>query len=62
MPYLYLRIAAAESSAHTRDILGKNPEVTAIDIEYTRPRQWFVGGIPVSDKKEITLFYPVTAK
>ncbi len=70
MPYLHLRIAAAESSAHTesiaaslmahtRDILGKNPEVTAIDIEYTRPRQWFVGGIPVSDKKEITFFLDV---
>jgi 4-oxalocrotonate tautomerase len=70
MPYLHLRIAAAESSAHTesiaacllthtRDILGKNPEVTAIDIEYTRPRQWFVGGTPVSDKKQITFFLDV---
>jgi 4-oxalocrotonate tautomerase len=70
MPYLHLRIAAAESSAHTesiaasllthtRDILGKKPEVTAIDIEYTRPRQWFVGGVPVSDKQEITFYLDV---
>jgi 4-oxalocrotonate tautomerase len=70
MPYLHLRVAAAESSAHTesiaaclmthtRDILGKNPDVTAIDIEFTRPRHWFVGGIPVSDKQEITFFLDV---
>lgn len=70
MPYLHLRIAAAESSAHTesiaacllthtRDILGKNPEVTAIDIEFTRPRHWFVGGVPVSDKQEITFYLDV---
>ena len=70
MPYLHLRIASADSSdttqslvaclmTHTRDILGKLPEVTAIDIEYTRPRQWFVGGIAVSDKQETTFYLDV---
>ncbi len=70
MPYLHIRIAAAESSAHTesiaaclmthtRDILGKKPEVTAIDIEFTRPRHWFVGGVPVSDKQQITFYLDV---
>ena len=70
MPYLHIRIAAAEASAHTesiaaclmthtRDILGKKPEVTAIDIEFTRPRHWFVGGVPVSDKQQITFYLDV---
>ena len=70
MPYLNLRIAARESSAHiesivdclmthTRDILGKQPEVTSIDIEYTRPRHWYVGGTPVSDQQATTFYLDI---
>jgi 4-oxalocrotonate tautomerase len=65
MPYLHLRVSAAESSdtteslanclmTHTRDILGKQPELTSIDIEYTRPRHWYVAGVPVNDIQSVT--------
>lgn len=67
MPYLHLRVASADSpdttqklakclATHTRDILGKKPEVTSIDIEYTQSGHWFVGGIAV-DAQQASTFY-----
>ena len=70
MPYLHLRTSANESSdltrsiadclmTHTHGILGKKPEVTAIDIEYSRPGQWLVGGKAVSETSGATFYLDI---
>jgi len=55
MPYLNIKIAAAESTETsgkvaalltdlTASVLGKKRELTAVAIEYAQPRSWFVAG------------------
>lgn len=57
MPYLHIKIAAAESSETaaniaqlltdlTVSILGKKRELTAVALEYVNPAAWFIGGKP----------------
>lgn len=55
MPYLHLKIAAAESADSsasiaqlltelTVSVLGKKRELTAVALEYVQPSTWFIGG------------------
>ena len=67
MPILSVKVSGERSdemtdaisallSERTQRILGKRPEVTAIAIEYVRPRDWAVGGSPLS-KQGKSSFY-----
>lgn len=55
MPYLHIKVAAAESadtSARiaqlltdlTVSVLGKKRELTAVALAYVKPTSWFIGG------------------
>jgi 4-oxalocrotonate tautomerase len=70
MPILNVRIAAAKSpelSARvaalllslTQRILGKQPEVTAIAIDYVNPDDWFVGGVPLSAQGKSSFYFDI---
>jgi 4-oxalocrotonate tautomerase len=70
MPYLKLRASLPESGEsaekiiailmkHTGGILGKRPEVTAIDIEFASPKMWFIDGVPVGNKQVVTFHLDV---
>jgi len=43
-------------SERTQRILGKRPEVTAIAIEYVSPRDWAVGGSPLSKQGKASFY------
>lgn len=60
MPYLNIRLAAEPSQGtaekissillkHTTELLGKNPDVTAVAVDFISPELWFVGGKRVKD-------------
>jgi len=70
MPYLNVRIAAAESTEiaekivsilmkHTSEVLGKKPEVTSIDLSFVSPEYWFVGGVAVSATQATTFYLEI---
>ena len=70
MPYLKLRTSIPESEKsaekivailmkHTGGVLGKRPEVTAIDIEFASPRTWFIDGIPIGNQQVATFHLDV---
>jgi len=70
MPYLNVRVAAKESSeiaekivavlmSHTSEILGKKPDVTAIDIAFVSPENWFVGGSRVSGQNAASFYLDI---
>ena len=70
MPYLNVRVSLEESTdladkivailmAHTSSVLGKKPEVTAIDIDFVSPERWFVGGSRVSDQNAVTFYLDI---
>jgi 4-oxalocrotonate tautomerase len=67
MPYLNLKVAAPASNETstkaatlltelTASVLGKKRELTAIEIEFTDPRSWFIGGAAV-EQAGIASFY-----
>lgn len=58
MPYLHIQISgpadralsarvAQAATALTAELLGKDPAVTAVAIDYVPADQWFVGGAPL---------------
>jgi 4-oxalocrotonate tautomerase len=58
MPYLHIQISgpadralsarvAAAATQLTAELLGKDPAVTAVAIDYLPADQWFIGGAPV---------------
>jgi 4-oxalocrotonate tautomerase len=70
MPYLNVRVSMPESTEvadrivsalmkHTSEVLGKKPEVTSIDIGFTSPKLWFVGGKRVSDQNAVTFYLDI---
>ncbi len=70
MPYLHFVIspsptaAEAESIAagllrHTRDILGKRPDVTSIRLGGAATDHWFVGAEPVAATHRTTFFLEI---
>jgi 4-oxalocrotonate tautomerase len=67
MPYLNVKIAAPASAETctkvatlltelTASILGKKRELTAVAVEFTEPRQWFIGNVPL-DQLQANSFY-----
>ena len=70
MPYLNVRIAKQGSvdlaekivailMKHTSEVLGKNPDVTSIDINFVSPSLWYVGGESLATKNEITFYLEI---
>ena len=67
MPYLKLKLSAAESvettekiavvlTELTADILKKKRELTAVEIEFISPQRWFIGGVSLQEQNA-TSFY-----
>ncbi|WP_457337887.1 tautomerase family protein [Rhizobacter sp. P5_C2] len=59
MPYLHLQIsgeadaalaanAARSATELTARLLGKDPSLTAVVVDFIAPSQWFIGGRPLS--------------
>lgn len=59
MPYLNVRLATPESATTAQavatlltdlavNVLGKQADVAAVDIQFADPKRWFVGGQPVT--------------
>lgn len=70
MPYLQLCLSMPESldvaemlvgilMRHTSEILGKKPEVTSINVEFVAPDRWFVGGVRMSDRSDVTFYLDI---
>lgn len=70
MPILTVKVAAEESAALTQRIAGmlseltsrilkKNPDVTAIVIDYVDPARWIVGGIPLSEHRKSSFYFDI---
>jgi 4-oxalocrotonate tautomerase len=70
MPMINVQVAAEPEAMLTRRIvesvtaltarvLGKDPHVTAVALEYLPRRQWFVGGVPVEELGKAAFFLDV---
>lgn len=70
MPILNVKVAAVRSDELTRQItgllteltsgiLGKNPAVTAIAIDYIDPRDWFAGGTSLAEQGKSSVYFDV---
>ena len=70
MPMITVNVAAAPDVELTRKIvatvteltagiLGKDPKVTAVAVDYLPPRQWFVGGRSVEELGKAAFFLDV---
>ncbi len=70
MPILNVKVSARRSdemtaqisallSALTERILGKNPAVTAIAIEYIDPRDWTVGGRTLAELGKSSVYFDI---
>jgi 4-oxalocrotonate tautomerase len=44
-----LEVLAASLTKITHDLLGKRKELTALMIETLPSKQWFIGGVPISE-------------
>ena len=53
-----LRICALLSELTTR-ILGKDPQVTSIAIDYVDPNDWLVGGKSLSEQKKNSVYFDI---
>jgi 4-oxalocrotonate tautomerase len=53
-----LRICALLSELTTR-ILGKDPQVTSIAIDYVDPNDWLVGGKSLSEQKKSSVYFDI---
>ena len=53
-----LRICALLSELTTR-ILGKDPQVTSIAIDYVDPDDWLVGGKSLSEQKKNSVYFDI---
>ncbi len=70
MPYLNVRISTPPSQrvakevsesllAHTSEILGKNPELTSISVDFVDPEFWFVGGQNIKQLDAVTFYLDI---
>jgi 4-oxalocrotonate tautomerase len=70
MPMINVQVAAEPEAMLTRRIaetvtaltarvLGKDPHVAAVAVEYLPRRQWFVGGVPVEELGKAAFFLDV---
>jgi 4-oxalocrotonate tautomerase len=70
MPILNVKVSAAPStelSARinsgllelTSTILHKNPDLTAVAIDYVSPEHWFVGGKTLSERKQNSFYLDI---
>jgi 4-oxalocrotonate tautomerase len=53
-----LRICALLSELTTR-ILGKDPQVISIAIDYVDPNDWLVGGKSLSEQKKSSVYFDI---
>jgi 4-oxalocrotonate tautomerase len=71
MPYLHIQISgAADASLAARvaqagteltaRLLGKDPTLTAVAIDFIDPRQWFIGGKPLADAQHRSYHWMVS--
>jgi 4-oxalocrotonate tautomerase len=62
MPFIHVQVSgaaddalaarvASTASELTAKLLGKDPKLTAVVVEFVAPRQWFVAGRALSDGK-----------
>ncbi|QPC87744.1 4-oxalocrotonate tautomerase [Mesorhizobium sp. NBSH29] len=70
MPILNVKVSGNRSDDLTRaitdllteltaSILGKNPAVTAIAIDYVDPRDWFAGGKSLAEQGQKSVYFDV---
>ena len=70
MPILNVKVSAAPSpdlSAHinaglvdlTQRILRKNPEITAVAIDYVPPEHWYVGGKSLRERRQNSFYFDI---
>lgn len=70
MPILNVKVSARRSADLTRRIssilldltqriLGKDPRVTAIAIDYVNPEDWIVGGKPLSEQNKSSVYFDI---
>ena len=70
MPILNVKVAAARSDQLTGQIielltdltsgiLGKDPAVTAIAIDYIDPRDWFAGGKSLAEQGKSSVYFDI---
>ncbi|HEY5819238.1 MAG TPA: 4-oxalocrotonate tautomerase family protein [Mesorhizobium sp.] len=70
MPILNVKVSARRSAEMTKAIsnllldltsriLGKNPAVTAIAIEYVDPRDWIVGGKTLAEQDKSSVYFDI---
>lgn len=70
MPYLNVKICAEQSqettrkivaflTEHTATLLGKNPELISVVVEYLSPTQWAIGGKALAEQHKATFYLDV---
>jgi len=70
VPILNVKVSAARSPELSRQIsefllditsriLGKKREVTAIAIDYVSPEDWFIAGVPLSEKGKRSVYFDI---
>jgi 4-oxalocrotonate tautomerase len=70
MPILNVKVSAQRSSEMTKKIatvlldlttriLGKDPKVTAIAIEYVDPNDWIVGGSSLAEQGKRSVYFDI---
>ena len=70
MPILNVKVSANRSSEMTQKIastlseltkrvLGKDPKVTAIAIDYVSPEDWVVGGKTLAEQKKNSIYFDI---
>ena len=70
MPFLNVKVSAPRSREMTRKIsnvlsdltkkiLGKDPNVTSIAIEYVDPEDWIVGGKSLSEQGKSGVYFDI---
>jgi 4-oxalocrotonate tautomerase len=70
MPILNVKVSGTKSPELTRQIAGlllelttrilkKNPEVTAIAIDYVDPDNWIVGGKTLSEQRKSSFYFDI---
>jgi 4-oxalocrotonate tautomerase len=70
MPILNVKVSATRSDEMTKAIaglltelttriLGKNPAVTAIAIDYVNPRDWLAGGKTLAEQGKSSVYFDI---
>ncbi|HJE86932.1 tautomerase family protein [Levilactobacillus brevis] len=70
MPYLRVRIASATQDVTSQQVatmltklavekLGKNASAAAVDVHFTKPEDWFIGGHALCEIGETSFFVEI---